>query len=253
MRLAVCFDNLGPYHTARLENLASRCDLFALQFRRASIEYQWAPQSSASFRLSTIIENNEDFSPSLAYRRIDSVLTKSNPDVIAIPGWASSFAHILMLWSLKHHVPMILMSDSQIIDFPRTKMKEWLKSHLISLFSSAFVAGTKHLDYLLTLGFEETHITDGYDVVDNTYFIKNANNVRSIDSEFRRNLGLPAKYILCCARLVEKKNLAHLVDSYSRYLANRSGSLAELRHLLIVGDGPLKEDLLIKVASCGQL
>ena len=45
MKIAVCFDNFGPYHLARLRAAASVCDLLAVQVAVDSAEYAWKNES----------------------------------------------------------------------------------------------------------------------------------------------------------------------------------------------------------------
>jgi len=68
----------------------------------------------------------------------------------------------------------------------------------------------------------------GYDAVDNEYFSKGAEEVRSPrkaaeqqrgeqSSVVRGQYGLPENYFLASARFVEKKNLPRLIEAYARY------------------------------------
>lgn len=253
MRLAVCFDNLGPYHAARLKHLADRCNLFVLQYRWTSTDYQWSTIQDNSFATATIMEEGDLLCKQSIYSRLDLELSKFNPDVVAIPGWATRFAHMLMKWCSLNRVPMILMSDSQLIDFPRNWVKEWLKSKLIRLFSAALVAGTKHRDYLHSLDFDVSRIRIGYDVVDNCYFSDSAEKIRAQSVDYRKRFKLPDSFFLCCARLIEKKNISYLIDSYSTYVRRDSfiNGKFPVHHLVIVGDGPLKNELIRKIAMLG--
>ena len=42
-RTAILFDNIGPYHRARLEAAADVCELLAVEFGKSSGEYSWLP------------------------------------------------------------------------------------------------------------------------------------------------------------------------------------------------------------------
>src|SRR5437588_7716138 len=57
MKLAVLFDNLGPYHIARLTALGSQCDLLAVEQHANSAEYDWWPSAQVPFRRVTLFEN----------------------------------------------------------------------------------------------------------------------------------------------------------------------------------------------------
>jgi 1,2-diacylglycerol 3-alpha-glucosyltransferase len=184
MRLVVAFDNLGPYHIARLTEVAKGCHLNVVQYRSQSAEYEWKALSSWPFHVSTVLERGrkEDFS---TRKTLNDILEQANPDVIAVPGWSSKFSHLLMKWSVDHAVPMVLMSDSQKIDFHRYPWTEFVKSRLIKLFSAALVAGQNHRDYLVSLGFPLSRIKMGYDVVDNNHFIEATNAIRKNPERYR--------------------------------------------------------------------
>jgi hypothetical protein len=95
MTLALLFDNLGPYHIARLAALGSHCDLLAVEQHASSTEYAWRPSAQAPFRRVTLFENTgvpRGSASELAPRAISEVLSGFRPDVIAVPGWASEQA-----------------------------------------------------------------------------------------------------------------------------------------------------------------
>jgi len=249
MKIVICFDNLGPYHMARMQSIAQVSDLSVVQYRSKSKEYEWLPHSSSALDIHTVKPTvvHGDVNE---YEIICEIMKLVKPDVLFIPGWASNFSHMLMNWASKTGVPMVVMSDSQEIDFPRSRVKEWLKSKLVNLFSAALVAGQRHRDYLIKLGFSTRLISLGYDVVDNGYFMSSADVIRQNPQKFRLEHQLPDRYILCCARFVEKKNLNYLIDSYYIYL-NNLGANNEFLDLVLVGDGPLRAQLVKRINELG--
>lgn len=250
MKLVVCFDNLGPYHLARMINLACFSNLSVVQHRNQSQEYNWRSYSISSLDVYTVKSNDDISRKKNEYKTICEIMRLVKPDVLFIPGWASNFSHMLMSWSVEAGIPMVVMSDSQAIDFPRTRIKEWFKSRLLRLFSSALVAGERHRDYLVGLGFDFEMITLGYDVVDNQHFTKAREKVKLDPQSYRTEYRLPQRYIFCCARLIEKKNLNYLIDSYHRYL-NGIGPGDVVRDLVLAGDGPLRQELANKISHLG--
>ncbi|HEY2329063.1 MAG TPA: glycosyltransferase, partial [Verrucomicrobiae bacterium] len=130
------------------------------------------------------------------------------------------------------------------------------KSRLVKLCAAGLAGGTPHADYLAQLGLPRGQIFPGYDIVDNGYFSRHADEAREHASAFRRQHGLPEKYFLASARFVEKKNLFRLIKAYARYRAlaekleivNRK---PEIWDLVLLGDGPLKADLVQLIADLG--
>jgi glycosyltransferase involved in cell wall biosynthesis len=74
----------------------------------------------------------------------------------------------------------------------------------------------------------------GYDAVDNDYFTKKAAAARQNAASLRAEHGLPECYFLCCARLIEKKNVPRLIEAFGIYRAGASGLPWDL---VIVGPG----------------
>lgn len=92
----------------------------------------------------------------------------------------------------------------------------------------------------------EELIFTGYDVVDNDHFAVNADAARHLAVGVREKHQLPQHYLLCCARLVEKKNLSRLIKAF-RISIDRA--TAHDLHLVIVGPGPLEAELLSLVET----
>jgi glycosyltransferase involved in cell wall biosynthesis len=140
------------------------------------------------------------------------------------------------------------MSESTAADVPRWRWKEVLKRRIVSLFSAALAGGQPQCAYLLALGMRADRVFDGYDVVDNDHFARQADAAREHAAEAREQLGLPARYFLANGRFVEKKNLFRLFEGFARY---RSAARAEAWDLVLLGDGELRPQLLDHVARLG--
>jgi glycosyltransferase involved in cell wall biosynthesis len=140
------------------------------------------------------------------------------------------------------------MSDSTAHDEPRKWWKEWIKSRVVRLFSSALVGGAPHIDYVAALGLSHSRAFVGYDVVDNAYFSAQAAKARFDSTTLRQEYGLPARNFLASNRFIEKKNLPRLLDAYAAYVS-RAGEVAW--DLVLLGDGPLKAELVNQVERLG--
>jgi 1,2-diacylglycerol 3-alpha-glucosyltransferase len=244
MRLAVIFDNFGPYHLARLTAAARICDLLAIEVSPRSTEYSWTNETSANtFRRVTLLEKSSN--PRLGgqelFQRLDHNLSQHQPHAIAVPGWSSSAAFAALRWCANSRVPAISMSESTPWDERRAGWKEWAKRRLVSLSSSALVGGSPHRDYMIQLGMAPDRVFLGYDAVDNDYFAQQLDEVKSRKSDFRNTHNLPANYFLASARFVEKKNLPQLLHAYARYRTLVGAE--EPWSLVLLGDGPLRPAL----------
>jgi glycosyltransferase involved in cell wall biosynthesis len=139
------------------------------------------------------------------------------------------------------------MSDSHALGGQRNPFREVLKKRLIKLFQSALVAGRCHADYLADLGFPRDNIVTGYDVIDNRHYASGADNAREDAAAVRRKHGLPERYIFCCSRLVQKKNLFFLLKAFDRYRRSTNDAW----DLVIVGEGPLRDAIASRISELG--
>jgi glycosyltransferase involved in cell wall biosynthesis len=148
-------------------------------------------------------------------------------------------------------VPVIVISDSQEIDFPLTTFREWIKRRYLGCCDGALVGGRPHCYYVMKLGMDATRIRVGYDVVDNAHFDRGAARVRANAAALRQQLGLPERYFLTSARFIEKKNLPRLIQAFAEFLKamDEQDEASSQWHLVVLGDGALRGELEQRVAA----
>jgi glycosyltransferase involved in cell wall biosynthesis len=236
-RLSVLVERLGPYHHARLEALARRAsgvELTVLQVAGGSSRYAWAPSASRAFRTDDLFPGADYLAvrPAELRRAVTAALEVRPPEILVVNGWGFPESRAAIAWAAARRRPVVLFSDSQERDAPRTAWREWLKRRIVETCASALVAGQRHATYLRGLGMPADRIVPGYDVVDNAHFALGAAAGRA-DAGLRARLGLPGRFFLCCARFVPQKNLPGLVEEYAAYRARTAAPWG----LAIAGDG----------------
>src|SRR5437773_5477811 len=250
--VAVVFHHIGPYHHARLNAAADRVSVTGIEWSAKGYDRWGAPDSPPRYQKVSLFSEATDYYPRKAeLRRVFwSALEQANPEVVAVNGWNNFGSLAAAKCCVERGVSMVVMSESARDDEPRTWWKETIKRQIVGLYSAALVGGQRHIEYLVELGMPRDRIFTGYDVVDNAYFRRRAEEVRSQKSEVRQKYGLPENYFLASARFIEKKNLPMLIRAYARYR-----QLADTREdgqrttdnrpwdLVLLGDGPLKTDL----------
>lgn len=233
MKTALLFDHFGPYHLARLR--AAGEDVFGIEFFSRSCDYAWSRADFAGVRVITLSPHPEKgLDNKTLCVLLKELLTKLQPDIVAIPGWSSLGALAALEWCLSNQKPTILMSESSEHDESRRYGKEFIKRRLVALFSSALVGGSSHASYLRTLGMPAKKIFLGYDAVDNGYFS------RATEKETR--IATSSPFFLASARFIPKKNLFTLLQAYARYRINKS-TKSPMWDLVLLGDGPLRGEL----------
>jgi len=242
-RVAILFDNFGPYHLARLSAASGVCKLLAVEFGSSSADYEW--KASEANGLQRVALNKRGSSHELSsdefQKRLFVVLNEFKPEAVLVPGWGYRGALLALWWGLSHRVPVICMSESTQWDEARNPVKEWIKRRIIGLFSSALVGGTPHRNYIMALGMPADRIFLGYDVVDNRFFAEKSEEQKARSLEPRQQR---SRYFLASARFIEKKNLLRLIRAYARYWDKASTSFTNKPwDLVLLGDGEMRPEL----------
>src|SRR5437899_4005634 len=251
--IAVVFHHIGPYHHARLNAAADRLSVTGFEWSARAGDAWGAADSPARYRKVSLFSEATDQYPAKTQlqRAFWSALKQANPDVVAVNGWNNFGSLVAADCCARRGIPMVVMSESAHQDELRTWWKEMIKRRIVGLHSAALVGGQHHIEYLVELGMPRDRIFTGYDVVDNAYFRRRAEEVRSQKSDVRKQYGLSENYFLASARFIEKKNLPGLIRAYEEYRQRSEvgrqrsevGKESAPWDLVILGDGPLKADL----------
>jgi glycosyltransferase involved in cell wall biosynthesis len=242
MKIAVFFNRFGPYHVARLKAAANYCDVVPIEISGENREYQWEKiETGVLGNTITLFRDESKIGSSVLMKSIEDNLNNVRPNAVAINGWYDRSALAVLYWCLKTGTPVVVMSESSEADDKRIWWKEILKKRIVQQFDAALVGGIRHANYLKKLGLKNDQIFFGYDVVDNRYFEKEASRARDQSKLWRQKKTLPENYFLIVSRFIKKKNLPFVICAYKDYF-NKARENAW--HLYILGDGPLKEELL---------
>src|SRR5438094_8092967 len=243
--VAVVFHHIGPYHHARLNAAADRVSVTGIEWSAKGYDRWGAPDSPPRYQKVSLFSEATDYYPRKAElrRAFWSALDEANPDVVAVNGWNDFGSLVAADCCVRRGIPMVVMSESARQDEPRTWWKEMIKRRVVGVYSAALVGGQRHVEYLVELGMPRDRIFTGYDVVDNAYFRRRAEEVRSQKSDVRKQYGLSENYFLASARFIEKKNLPTLIRAYAAYRQKSEASGNPPWDVVLLGDGPLREAL----------
>jgi glycosyltransferase involved in cell wall biosynthesis len=232
--------------------LANRAAVVAaVEFSRRDNTYAWdIVEAETRYPVISLFTDADiDTKPTVEInRQVNATLNRVAPEAVAIPGWSSPAAIAALDWCCQTRTPAILMTESTAHDERRSWWKEWMKSRVVRLFSTAVVGGSPHVDYVAALGLSRDRVSIGYDVVDNDYFSSQSDRARATASTLRQQHSLPANYFLASNRFIEKKNLHRLLEAYAAYVAQASASAW---CLVMLGDGALKGPLMAQTGRLG--
>ncbi|MBD2445492.1 glycosyltransferase family 4 protein [Dolichospermum sp. FACHB-1091] len=236
-QIAILFANYGPYHIARVASTYHACksrgwNVFGIQLARSEEEYPWQTQAE-QFPCEIISVINdcplEKSKPTDLFGKLISLLNQTNPDAIAISGYARPAMLVALLWCIWHRKTAILLSETTENDEPRSLWKEKIKKFIITRYKAALVGGQPQKRYLIKLGMPSDAIFLGYDVVGNDVF--HPDQIKSLSCP------LDKPFFLAINRFVTKKNLPFLLSAYANY---RQLVATSAWDLVLCGDGELR-------------
>ena len=246
-RLGLFWQSFGPYHLARLQSLKDaakgRFELVAVEVSETSSTYAWRRDASTSDEVQALYPGKvaEQVGLWASYLAMKRWLKQQLVDVLFVPSYWPGYALGAVLAARSMGVSVVIMTDSHHSSGANNELSLAVKTQLLRLADAAFVAGSNHRAFMRSLGLPADRIFDGYDIVDNAYFIRESDAARAKADEWRAKLALPRKYLLSLGRLVAKKNLETVIQAYARLVAaGAHGGHA----LVIVGSGSERERLI---------
>jgi glycosyltransferase involved in cell wall biosynthesis len=255
MQLAAVFTNFGPYHLARLRALADRLGRSGAKLRAYEMAgterlYPWVvAQRKEPFDWITLFPDRdlESLSKLHCARAMTRVLDRDQPDAVAVAGYARPESLAALAWARRQGRPVILMSETQGLDYRRAWWREALKGRLVRRFDSALVGGPRQRDYLIGLGMPPERIALGYNAVDNLQYARRAEAARRSP---KGRQGLPTRpYFLAVNRFAPEKNLPALVRAFAAYRASEPDGQAW--DLALCGGGPDEAEVDVAVREAG--
>lgn len=248
-RIAILFDNFGPYHIARLLGAAHQAEVIAVEAAPTRAEYAWAAPAVPAPLDHVALSGRGRAADIIA--ELDAMLGPRAPDCIALPGWSSRASLAALRWARRRGIPAIVMSESNGWDFTRRPAAEWIKRRIVAHFSAGLVTSASQAAYLATLGLPDAALFRGYNAVDNAYFARSAAGAAMPEIH---GIPLPetlrGHYFLASNRFIAKKNLARLLDAYAAFRQGRSDDPADWP-LVLLGDGELRPALEAQRAALG--
>lgn len=244
MNIIFCHYNLLPYHKARFNSIGEyfpNCyNVTSLLFKPRGGYELLCTQNNVDDRF--VVENLElDNNSKKNKYVIEEKLKELNPDIVVfLGGYSAIEMRSTLRFCLLNKVRTVLCSDSFIKNHDMFVLKNFVKKKIINSFDCALVAGTPHKEYLESYDFPEDKIFLGFDVVDNEHFSTYKNEI-----SFE---GLPQKYFLTTCRFVPGKNIEFLLEAYVKYL---NVMKLDPWSLVILGDGPLRDEYMSLVSDYG--
>lgn len=167
-----------------------------------------------------------------------------NPDVILVFGWYLK-SHFKVLKYFKGKIPVWFRGDSTLLD-NRPGIKKILRqvylTYIYKYIDKAFYVGTENKKYFKSLGLKEEQLIYAPHAIDNNRFYDSEEKEYAVKAEkWRRELGYNKEdiVILFAGKFEDKKQPDFLIHALQQV---NKGNEPKLK-LLLLGNGPLEEDL----------
>lgn len=160
-------------------------------------------------------------------------------DALLIYGWSLS-SHLKAMRHFKGRIPVFFRGDSTLLD-PRPMWRRIFRR--IALFrvyrhiDVAIAVGQNSADYFRWCGVPAARVVIAPHSVDNERFLDASGAADEHAAQWRTEIGIPldATVVLFAAKFISKKDPGLLIEAF---IAASSAA-----HLVLVGDGPLEQDL----------
>jgi glycosyltransferase involved in cell wall biosynthesis len=180
------------------------------------------------------------------------LLNRERFDVLVIGGWSLMATQLAIIWARTHGVPYLIVSENHL----RENRPRWIEGvkrlvlpHVVPPAAGHLVTGTLSREHQLHYGARADAITVFPNTIDVEEYSRRAEELRERRAEIRRGLGIPedAVAVTQVCRFIPFKGLDDAVEAVA--LAQKR--VARSLHLLLVGAGPLRDELEARAAQLG--
>jgi glycosyltransferase involved in cell wall biosynthesis len=178
------------------------------------------------------------------------LLDRGRYDVVIVGGWSLMATQLAIVWARTHRVPYLLISENHNRE-PRPQWVRAVKSlvlrHVVPPAAGHLVTGTLAREHQLAYGARAERIAIWPNTVDVEAYARRIDALRPARAELRASFGVDpgATVVLHVGRLIPEKGPDDLLDAVAR-----ATSFGEVRlHLLMVGDGPMDDQLRARAAE----
>jgi glycosyltransferase involved in cell wall biosynthesis len=242
-RLAFVWAQFAPYHLDRLDALTEAgFSVTGVALAGSSRRYPWpAVPPVRSWEHRTLLPGTplEQVPERTRTRALLAGLRAIRPELVFLCNWPRPHVLAAALWARRARVPAVVMCDSwQDATAPDGAVRRLLKRALLMPYGGGLAAAERAGAYLAGLGVPATRVATGYDRVSVARLRAQAASTSPVD-------GRPPGFVVV-ARLAPEKNVAGALDAYAGYrrLCKTHGHLPA--GLTILGDGPLRADLVAR-------
>lgn len=236
MRVILTAEHFSPHQVAAVETARRHFaraghELVPVEYYSGSLGYGWSfDDKPRPEGWRCLFPGRQSATTREIVRGVKRTVRESRAEVLVLNGWYGLNAWVLAALKGWMGCRLVLVSDSNRWDRPRSWRKELPKRLLLRRVDAGFAAGGPQRDYLHELGLPLEKITLGNDVVDNSLYT----------SIPRRPPPGGRVVVGTAARLIPEKNLVSGIEAFTHVTARHPGLAIEWQ---IAGRGPLEGEL----------
>lgn len=237
MRVILTFEHGSPHQVAAVEAArhhfaAAGHELIPLEYYSGSLGYGWSfADKPRPDGWHCLFPGRQAATTREIVRGVVRTVRGLRADVLVLNGWYGLNAWVLAALKGWMRCRIVLVSDSNRWDRPRSWRKELPKRLLMRRVDAGFAAGQPQRDYLHDLGLPLDKITLGNDVVDNSLYTSIPLRTPPPDRPI---------VIGTAARLIPEKNLLAGIETLANLWSTHPELILEWH---IAGRGPLEGEL----------
>ena len=227
------WDRMGDYHRARwreTQRVMNDRSVYAADLGGSDNLYQWSnTNEELHISISPKPPGKFDFGRIWKFRNF---LKSKSIGYVCIAGYGRLEYLLFILYCRLTNRKVLLFAESW---YPSRKIFDVIKGSFLRWSCHGFLVSGERAEqhFINRLGIASSKVRTGYSVVDNDHFAS--------------SITIRPKTILCIGRFAPEKNLDTMIRAFSNSLLPSNGW-----NLLIVGGGPLKEQL-SKLAADQQI
>ena len=253
MRVAVVTTEPTPYRAPQLDRLARHPDLDLTVFYAAStfqrrtwkveLDHPHEILRGVTLPLNRVLLHDYPLTPAIRGR-----LARGRYDCVVIWGWSTFASQLAVAWCRLHGTPYLVFAESQLTE-PRPAWVRLIKRLLVPLVvgpaAGQLVTGTRAREHALAYGAQPDRIWTFANTVDTLALRAEAERLHERRDPIRSTFGIEDDRVVVAhvARQIPQKGTDVLIAAVAR---TRSRPL-----LLVVGDGPQRQELERLAASSG--
>jgi len=163
-----------------------------------------------------------------------------DPKIVIIGGYSYLAYWAAVIWAKKNKRKVIAIIESHYLDKPRIKFKEWVKRLFVSNCDAALVDGSRHRDYVISLGLtpEKIFIKGGTGPVDVDFYQREVAKYKDKKTTICDKFDIKTRNFLYIGRFSPEKNIIFLLSAYKK-LKDEGINWG----LILVGNGPQREEI----------